>query len=495
MKLKSATFWTFCLTAGLHFGVLTGGPLPAGAAGPPNVLFITVDDLRPAIGAYGDPIARTPNIDRLAKQGRIFSRAYTQQAVCAPSRAAVLTGLLPDRTGIWDLRTPVREAMPDVVTLPQYFKQNGYGTHGYGKIFHNAQHEDPNSWTIPNQSASPLKRRYAAPKNLTGRLKEDPVERLETVDEAYADGIVAVQAVEAMRHVPEPFFMAVGFQKPHLPFTAPRRYWDQYDRASFAVPEDQQRSGTRRGPEGTPEMAFPRHSELAGYNGIPDDLHLSEEQVKELRHGYYACVTFIDTLIGRLLDALEERGAADNTVIVLWGDHGFHLGENQYWAKSTNFELDTRIPLIIAAPGMEQAGAAAGGLVEAIDIYPTLVEIAGLPVRPDLDGVSLAPLLANPDAEIRDHAMSQFPRPWFYPRGGSPDAMGYSIRTADFRYTAWLDFETREVVEQELYEYVSSGVAESKNLAGNQAYVPVQREMGRKLRTILRERIGADAWP
>lgn len=430
-------------------------------AGRPNVLFIAVDDLRPRLGCYGDPLAITPNIDRLAARGVLFNRAYCQQAVCAPSRASVMTGRRPDATKVWNLSTHFRKALPDVVTLPQYFKQQGYHTRCVGKIYHDpASAQDPVSWSAPETLAVTGKAgpKYVLDSNLhrKGGWKAAATERADVPDSAYVDGIVGNAAVRILREISDrPFFLAVGFRRPHLPFSAPERYWAMYDEMKMPLPENPQ------APAGVPAVAMHPSTELRGYTDIPDAGPLDEATICRLIQGYYAGTSFIDAQIGRLLDELEELGLTSNTIIVLWTDHGYHLGEHDLWCKTTNFELDTRVPLIISVPG-NPGGLETDALAELVDLYPTLADLAGLEVPDGLEGVSLAPVLEETDRPWKKAAFSQFPRPWFYK--GEPQTMGYSVRTDRYRYTEWQDFKTGEVQARELYDHRTDPL-ETRNLA------------------------------
>ncbi|MCY3780403.1 MAG: sulfatase [Chloroflexi bacterium] len=466
----------------------------------PNVVLIAVDDLRTALGCFGDENAVTPHIDRLAAHGMVFQHAYCQQAVCNPSRASLMTGLRPDTIKVWDLKshfrhelparladlpqfgwgTHFRNARPNVVTLPEYFKQQGYRARSVGKIYHGSpQAQDPQSWSddailnVVWKSAD-----YLLPKNQAPAAERWPgykmaaTEAADVADCAYGDGKVAEVACNLLGDFgDEPFFLAVGFRKPHLPFSAPKRYWDLYERDAISAPENAQK------PVGIPDFAWHNSKELRGYSDIPDEGPLPDDLIRQLRHGYYACVSYMDAQVGKLLDALDENGLHDNTIIVLWGDHGFHLGEKALWCKTTNYELDTRAPLIIAAPGM--ASGECDALVEFVDIYPTLVDCCGLPQRDDLEGLSLAPLLRQPKQPWKTAAFSQFPRPWTY--RGEPEVMGYSMRTERFRYTEWQDFSSGAALERELYDH-SVSHAEIKNLVEDTDYMQIVAELSRQLR-------------
>lgn len=442
-----------------------------------NVLFIAVDDLRPQLGCYGDKVAITPNIDRLAKMGVVFNRAYCQQAVCAPSRASVMTGRRPDETKVWDLKTHFRTALPDVVTLPQYFKQHGYDTRNVGKIYHDPKNaQDPISWSAPEimavtDVAGP---KYILTENLPteGSWKAAATECVDVPDSTYVDGKVGDAAVHLLSELKDTtFFLAVGFRRPHLPFTAPKRYWDLYEADNIPWPAHD------RAPENVPAIALHNSVELRGYSDIPDIGPLSPQKIRELRHGYYASVSYIDHQIGRLIDELERQGLLANTVIVLWSDHGFHLGELDLWSKTTNFELDTRVPLIVASPLLHYQHVHTDALVELVDIYPTLADLTGLPIPPGLAGTSMAPLMENPDRAWKKAVFSQFPRPWMYK--DKPEVMGYSVRTADYRYTEWIATNDKSVKAAELY-YYKDGV-ETANLVNQAAFSEKQAVMKRLL--------------
>ncbi len=447
-----------------------------------NVLFIAIDDLRPALGCFGDPVAISPHIDRLAERGTLFSRAYCQEAVCAPSRLSLLTGRRPDTIEVWDLSTHFRKAMPNVVTLPQAFKNAGYTTRSIGKILHGsgAPAEDPPSWSVDpvlDTNRDP-ELRYALAENLKGSgLKRNASESAPVEDDQYIDGLICNEAVSAIRNygeTGEPFFLAVGFKKPHLPFCAPKRYWDLYDREAIPGP------ASSNHPTGAPELAVRSWGELEGYRDIPADGVLTPEKVRELRHGYYACVSYIDAQVGRLLDQLGASDLANNTVICLWGDHGFHLGEQGLWTKANNYEWSTRVPLVFVDPG--QAPGHTDALVELIDVYPTLVELCGLPEAVAAEGQSLARLLKDPGLPWAESAMSQYPRA----REGNRhrrhgEFMGYTIRTRDHRYVEWREWESGEVVAVELYDHLKDP-DETTNVAQDSGYDMIRERHQQLLR-------------
>jgi arylsulfatase A-like enzyme len=438
----------------------------------PNVLFIAVDDLRPELGCYGVKEIISPNIDALADRGVTFSRAYCQQAVCNPSRVSLLTGLRPDSAKVWDLVTEFRDTVPDAVTLPEHFKHNGYYAVGMGKIFHNP-FPDPQSWTIPEQPKPAGHRLYSAEivqrlqqarakarragmsKQQIGHRVRGPATDCEDVpDNQRYDGALCDLALEHLRQADsqeKPFFLAVGFILPHLPWTPPKSYWDLYDPAEIPP------AANGFLPKGMPPVAFGDRSQGGMYELMdcmdfkdapsPFDGSLTEAQQRRLKHGYYASVSFIDAQVGRLLEELDRLELTDNTIVVLWGDHGWKLGEHNGWCKQTNYEIDTRSPLLIAAPGANANGERCDALVEFVDIYPTLCELAGLPVPSKLEGVSLASLLEDATGTVKTAALSQFPR-----RHAGVQYMGYTMRTDRYRYVEWLRLDTAELTDVELYD-------------------------------------------
>ncbi len=437
------------------------------AAAKPNVLLICVDDLKPNIGSYGDTFAKTPNIDRLAKRGVLFEAAYCNQAVCSPSRNALLTSLRPQTLGIYDLPTHFRKTAPDAVTFPQHFLQNGYHTEGMGKIFHRGHGniEDAASWSVPHwtpQGATPT---YALPESNTNKRegrngpRGPATENADVADTFYTDGQVALEAVKRLQNAAQkpdqPFFIAVGFVRPHLPFVAPQKYWDLYDSAAVPMPE------VTAPPAGAPDYAGQPGGELRQYSDIPREGSLEDAATRRLIHGYYAATSYMDAQLGLVLDALDQSGLAEKTIVVLWGDHGWHLGDHGFWCKHTNYEQAARIPLIVAAPG-KAAGAKTAALVETVDIYPTLAELAGLPARAGLNGRSFAQVVADPAATARDSVIH------VYPRGNK---LGRAIRTARYRMVEWKTIgEGADSAEFELYDYQTDPL-ETKNLAAEKPEV------------------------
>lgn len=463
----------------------------------PNVLFIAVDDLRPELGCYGVDAIQSPNIDRLAAQGMVFDRAYCQQAVCSPSRTSLMTGLRPDSTKVWDLNTHFRDHVPNVVTLSQHFKQHGYHAVGMGKIYHGG-FDDKKSWSVPwtrprrpgwvlaeNMKIALSRRKEAIAKGLKGKAlsragRGPAAEAGDKPDDSYHDGALAEMAVKSLRELSkkdQPFFLAVGFVKPHLPFNAPKKYWDLYDGGAIKL------SPHKQWPKGAPGFAGTSWGEIRAYAGIPRSGKLDEKTSKWLIHGYRACVSYLDANVGMVMDELKRLKLDDNTIVVLWGDHGWKLSEYDAWCKHTNFEIDARVPLIVSAPGMKASGKTSQRLVEFVDIYPTLSELAGLPLPKHLEGTSFKPLLDTPDMPWKKAAFSQYPRS---DRGKR--MMGYSMRTKDYRFTAWLDRkDPSKVVATELYDHRKDGrspieTVEKVNLVKH----PDLRELTAKLMKQLR---------
>ncbi|MDF1858700.1 MAG: sulfatase-like hydrolase/transferase [Verrucomicrobiales bacterium] len=455
----------------------------ASASEKPNVLLLLVDDLKPALGSYGDPLAITPHIDRLAGKGVRFEKAYCNQAVCAPSRFTLMLGAHSTSTGLYGLGSELRKAIPNAVTMPQHFAKHGYRTESLGKIFHigHGNEGDPESFSVPHFKEKVIE--YVDPKSKPdGKLTREEAmfqnipappggmntlprgaafESPDVDDEAYADGRVAAEtgrrleaAKERFKKDGTPFFIAAGFARPHLPFSAPKKYWDLYDPEKFELAPNQDL------PAGSPPVAGKRGGEIRNYFPVPDKndpAEISDEVALQLIHGYYASTSYVDTQIGKVVQKLEDLGLAENTIVVLWGDHGFHLGDLGIWTKHTNYEQANRIPLLFSGPGIT-AGSTTGQLAESVDVFPTLAELAGLPAPKGpqpIDGVSLVPALKDPDARVRDHAFHA------YPKG----KLGRAIRTDQYRLVEWKTPGDRpENAELELYDYESAPL-ESKNLA------------------------------
>ncbi len=506
----------------LFFALALSFTAVARSAEKPNILFIAIDDLRPELGCYGSPIVKSPNLDELAARGLRFDRAYCQEAICSPSRASLLSGLRPDQTGITHNYVEFRDLNPDVITLPQHFRQQGYETVSSGKIFHRPG-DDPQSWSrqaawkkVPYDKPNYT---FADPKNhelhmqqrkemfekygeasKRGLASGPAYESYDVPDHAYIDGYNTEGAIatlkELVKNDGKPFFLAMGYKLPHLNWVAPKKYWDLYDR-------DQIDLATQAvGPENGAQVGLHPSFELRVRANIPKIGPIGEDLSRTLLHAYYASVSYVDSLIGQLLSALDESGAAGNTIIIVWGDHGWHLGEMGIWGKATNYEIATRVPMIISTPEMTVRGEGTDALVEFVDIYPTLCELADLPRPGHIVGTSFVPLLDDPKQEWKDCALSQFPSPALREWAANPlsdemretffgplivevedrimkqqgdkwnrnlfenHLMGYSLRTDRYRYVSWLDYRDIDAqpVFTELFDH-ENDPDETRNVA------------------------------
>ncbi len=514
-------------------------PLCASAQQKPNVLFIAVDDLKPILGCYGNTLIKTPNIDRLAKMGTVFMSNYVQQAVCGPTRASLMTGKRPDYTKVWDLKTKMRDVNPDILSLPQYFISQGYTTQGIGKVYDVRcvdKDIDKPSWSVPYYKTDkkyfpegmgePALDRYQLPATKAlvekymkealdnGKTKAEATDYVQTKikpstenadlpDNAYIDGANILGAKDILLQLSKantPFFFAVGISKPHLPFIAPKKYWDLYKREDMPVAPFQEQT------KNAISIAYHNAGELRGYTDIPPltsftdqkayGITLPTDKQKELIHGYYAAVSYTDANVGKLLDALDSLGLTKNTIIVLWGDHGWHLGDHNLWCKHTNFEDATHAPLIIAAPGMKASKT--NSQSEHIDIFPTICELAGLNIPSVLDGKSLVPLMKNPTTTVKDFSVSQYPRSNATAENerlgyANANAMGYSIRTKQYRYTIWMNngfrstqpFNKDWIIGVEMYDYKKDPL-EKVNVVNEKKYAAVAKGMNDKMMVFLK---------
>jgi arylsulfatase A-like enzyme len=494
--------------------VVVASAIAAPAVKQPNILFLSMDDLKPELGCYGSKVVKTPNIDRLAKGGMLFEHHYVQQAVCGPSRASMFSGLRPDTTRVWDLRHTCREECPQAFTMQEYFKNNGYQTTGSGKIMHGFKNDDPPSWSIPyvwpgdlpyadgkvpalyqqyqaeaiHEAAGKLEKsglkKYKEKQQFMAGLNAKPsTECLDQPDDAYCDGAMTVWAMDMLDQFAKdgkPFFLTLGYRKPHLPFVAPKKYWDLYDR------EEIEMAVFQKMPKGAPGYAYHPGYELGGYSDIEiKELGQDAEKQRELIHGYYACVSYVDAQIGKVMDKLKETGLDKNTIIVLWGDHGWHLGDHNIWCKHSTYEQATRSPLIISmgrGAGDMERGARSYSPVESIDIFPTLCELAGLPVPDQLEGTSMVPVFKDPAAKVKEFAMSQ------YPDHGKNGLMGYALRNERYRLVVWVDeevsrsgsYDPSKIDAVELYDYVKDPL-ETVNLAKNPEYKSVVKDLEDKV--------------
>lgn len=477
---------------------------PLSAADHPNVLMILVDDLKPTLGCYGDKTAKTPNLDALAGRGMRFDAAYCNQAVCAPSRFTLMLGSHSTSTGLYGLGSRLRKNIPDAMTLPQYFaKHGGYRTESLGKVFHvgHGNLGDPESFSIPHFKDKVIE--YADPASTPGgQLTREEAyftnqqlgninslprgaafESPDVPDDAYADGRVANETVKRLaaakaRREAEgtPFFIVAGFARPHLPFSAPQKYWDLYDPAQLPMPTNEEL------PQDAPPVAGKRGGEIRNYFPVPDKkdpAQISDELKRELIHGYYASTSFVDAQIGKVIDGLDRLHLAEDTIVVLWGDHGFHLGDLGIWTKHTNYEQANRIPILINAPGITTPGSSTGQPIGSVDIFPTLAELAGLPgpnesgsrVAQPIDGVSVVPVLKDGQQRVRNHTYHA------YPKG----KLGRAIRTNRYRLVQWKrPGKDESSAEYELYDYQNDSL-ETKNLA------TVKPKIFRELKNILAE--------
>ncbi|MDB4713354.1 sulfatase [bacterium] len=511
----------------------------------PNILFIAIDDMRPEMGCYGSPIAITPNINKLAKQGLLFNRAYCQQAICSPSRASIMTGTRPDTNGVIENYTYFRDANPDIVTLPQHFRNHGYETVNMGKIYHGKYNDAEKSWSrgpahklvktkpipggygleenrkIRQENREKLLEKYG-PTKIGGLTANGPAyEGADVPDHSFIDGHSALLAVATMKQHFEnkpnqPLFVGLGFSKPHLHFIAPKKYWDLYDREN--IPNAKHSNP----PEGGAATGLHASFELRVRHGIPKTGDMGPELSRTLMHAYLACASYVDAQIGMVLDELDKTGQRDNTIVMLWGDHGWHLGDMGVWGKATNYEIATRVPFIIQAPGKaKSAGKKSEALVELLDMYPTLCDLAGLPAPKHLEGVSLVPILDDPTASVKDFALSQYPNPALREWAANPLApamretffgplitevenriikqmsdkwdrdlfenhlMGYSLRTDRYRYIEWRDYRDKKAkpIFVELYNH-KTDPDEKKNVARENA--KVVKELSKKLQELIK---------
>jgi len=437
-----------------------------------NVLFIAVDDLRPELGCYGIKVI-SPNIDSLAASGTLFTRAYCQQALCMPSRASLLTGRRPDTTRVYAFDPDFRQAIPQVVTLPEHFKNHGYHTRAFGKVFHK---DDPRSWSVPLWRSKKAQYHTERGKQILEYIKEDyrritftwelgdgftkskrmgglPWEAPDVADDELREGDMTNVVIGVLRDVQaKPFFLAVGYHKPHLPLIAPKKYFDLYDHDALPLAKNP------FPPKDAPAFALYNWNDLRHYYGIPKIGPMPDDKSRELIHAYRACVTYVDAQIGRLLAELDRLGLRCKTVIVLWGDHGWQLGEHGMWDKHSNFETSTHAPLIVSVPGQKPGRTDA--LVEFVDIYPSLAELCGLPMDDGLEGTSFVPLIQDPKRPWKSAAFSQYRR--VIPGHGL--GMGYSMRTDRYRLTEWIGAKG-ESVAVELYDHQADPM-ENVNVAG-----------------------------
>lgn len=397
------------------------------AADKPNVLFIAVDDLRPQLGCYGRKQMHSPNIDKLAQSGVLFERAFCMVPTCGASRASLMTGIRPAPKRFVNYLAWAEKDAPGITTLNTYFRKHGYYTLSLGKVFHHPE-DNAQGWSEPawRPQGIPWYRRPENQKLHTEQQKKASNKRgpawesADVADNAYADGVLAERAIADLQRLKtknQPFFLAVGFFKPHLPFIAPQKYWELYDHEQIKLP------ATYHVPQGAPKESIHNSGELRAYAGIPPKGPVSDETARNLIHGYYACVSYTDAQIGKLLAELDRLGLTESTIVVLWGDHGWNLGEHTLWCKHSCYESSMQIPLIVRAPGIDR-GQRRTGLIETIDLYPTLCELAGLPLPDHLAGRSFAALMKDAKSAWKTAAVGRY-------RNGD------TIRTDTYRFTQY----------------------------------------------------------
>ncbi|WP_189360094.1 sulfatase [Algibacter mikhailovii] len=493
----------------------------------PNILFIGIDDLRPELGCYGSDIAISPNLDKLASQGLLFNNAYCQQAICGPSRASLLSGIRPETSGVFHNYIKFREVNPDVVTLPQHFINNGYEAVYTGKIYHHGDLDDEKSWSrlpvVDSMNSKGIKKPvgFALEKNIKERTatKKEMIakygdvakyglamgqayESADVPDNTYRDGYNTELAIATMKEMvakgDKPFFLGLGFNKPHLNWVSPKKYWDLYDREKIKL------STQTESPINGAAMGLHASFELRVRSGIPKQGKIDDELAITLKHAYLACVSYVDAQIGKMIAALEEAGVRDNTIIIIWSDHGWHLGDMGIWGKATNYEIATRVPMMIWTPDMPTGsqGKTTDALVELIDMYPTLSDLAGLEIPAHVEGTSYKTLIDNPNTEWKTAAFSQFPSPALREWGGFPirpamretyfgpllkevegkiktqqgnkwdrdlfenNLMGYAMRTENYRFIVWKDRanQAKAPLFVELFDHTTDP-KETKNIA------------------------------
>ncbi|GAA4238840.1 sulfatase [Postechiella marina] len=495
----------------------------------PNILFIGIDDLRPELGCYGSEVAVSPNLDQLANDGLLFNKAYCQQAICGPSRASLLTGIRPETSGVFHNYIKFREANPNVVTLPQHFKNNGYETVYTGKIFHHGDLDDEKSWSrlpaVDSMTFKGIKKPvgFALEKNIKERAhtKKEMIakygkvakyglamgqayEGVDVPDNTFSDGYNTELAIATMKEMiakkNKPFFLGLGFNKPHLNWVSPKKYWDLYNREELKVTAQDSM------PKGGAEMGLHPSFELRVRSGIPKKGSIDKDLALTLKHAYLACVSYVDAQIGKMITALEEAGVRENTIIIVWSDHGWHLGDMGIWGKATNYEIATRVPLIIWTPDMPKGnrGKSTDALVELVDMYPTLANLAGIDIPSHVEGSSFVPVLKDPNVKWKSAAFSQFPSPALREWGAYPlrpamretyfgplieevetrvkkqqkenwdrdlfenTLMGYAMRTQQYRLIVWKDREhlSKTPLYIELYDH-KIDPKETINIADN----------------------------
>ena len=438
----------------------------------PNVLFIAVDDLRPELGCYGKQHIHSPNIDRLASTGTVFERAYCMVPTCGASRASLMTGLRPTRNRFVTYKANAEKEAPGIATLNTHFKNHGYHTVSNGKVYHNLR-DSESGWSEAPWTPTDIGIDYRLKENRVLAGQDDtkrgpPFESADAPDQAYPDARIAAKAINDLQRLKdkdEPFFLAVGFFKPHLPFVAPKKYWDLYDKDSIGLPNNYYP------PQDAPQESIHRWGELRAYATVPQDGPLSNAMARDLIHGYYACVSFTDAQVGRLLNALDHLGLAKNTIVVLWGDHGWNLAEHTLWCKHSCFETSMHAPLIVRAPSVTSGNQRTPALTEFIDLYPSLCDLAGLPAPEHLEGESFVPHLKDPALPGKAFAIGRFKK-------------GDTIRTEKFRFTQYFNAKGKPTGRM-LYDH-QNDPGENVNVAEHET----QSDRVKNLATQLQQGIG-----
>jgi iduronate 2-sulfatase len=446
----------------------------------PNVLFIAVDDLRLELGCYGQSHIKSPNIDKLAESGLIFNRAYCNIPVCGASRASILSGIRPNRNRFLNYSCWQDKDVPGVVSLPMHFKNNGYQTVSLGKIYHHptdgmgSWSETPwfpkGDWQGWQAYVLPESHKQIQPRANGNGINGPSFESPDAPDHIYPDGMIAEEAIrriQAYKATEEPFFMAVGFLKPHLPFNAPKKYWDLYDSDEIELPANMKK------PKNAPDVCMHNFGELRNYTDVPDKGPMEKEFMQKLIHGYYACVSYTDAQIGKVLSELEKQGLAENTIVILWGDHGWHLGEHDLWCKHCNFEKVLHTPLIIKAPGKSK-NIETNALVEYVDVYPSLCELAGLEKPFHLQGESFVPLAENPNQPWKGEVYCRWIK-------------GETVVTGSHTYTEWINDKTGEITDRMLYD-LTEDPEETVNISEEKENSKLVEELSGKLKKHITER-------
>ncbi len=443
-----------------------------------NILFIAVDDLRPELGCYGQAQIKSPNIDQLAESGLLFNRSYCNVPVCGASRASLLSGIRPNRTRFASAHISQDEELPGALSLPMHFKNNGYQTVSLGKIYHKRP-DAKGSWSVPEWFPTGDWKgwqEYVMPESnehiekgklgINGPSFEAP----DAPDHIYADGMIAEEAIRQLQNFKnseQPFFLAVGFTKPHLPFNAPKKYWDMYNFDAIKLPDNMYK------PKGAPDESMHNFDELRSYTDVPENGPMEKDFMRKLIHGYYASVSYMDAQLGKVLQELKRTGLDKNTIVILWGDHGWHLGEHDLWVKHCNFNKVLRTPLLLRVPG-KQGNIKTDALVEYVDIYPTLCELTGLSKPFHLQGQSFAPLVDNPDKAWKEAVYSRW-------------TQGETVITQTHTYTEWFDDITGKKTARMLYD-LTKDPEENTNISENKENKNLVLELSKKIKSHIENR-------